>query len=338
MHFPLFFCYLFKKKVIRPILHKKALFFKRWLEKILLETLIPFQRKESSSVLAGLHNLTSGKNLSLLFAKVYSCFRHRPDPHPLTSMFSLKPKTFPTSLPLSDGHKAIHAWWSGSVAGRWSWSQPWRCCRDVGWACPQASWGSWLWCSASWVGYRQASAAETACSREVKRAPMGHRAAQRRTRGASGWPAGTWSPLQGRAGSRRWRWWLVVSWVAGAVPVGAYPCGSTERRMPEHWGTEVKLPLRWLRSARWSNPVGSPPKEGLVPLLRSTAPFRSRCCTAETLEAAWCWTARLCRWDVWWTGSSESSRVVALWWWWRCSGTCHEGCTDEGPGASRMPL
>lgn len=246
--------------------------------------------------------------------------------------------TFPPSLPLLDLHKAIHAWWSGNVAGRWSWSRLWRCCTDVGSACPLASWGSWLWYLASWAGCRQASAAESACSREVKRAAAGHLEALRRTRGASGSPAKTWSPLQGRGGSRHWRWWLVVSWVAGAVPAGAYPCGSTEQQTPEHWGTAVKLPLRWLRSARWNNPVGSPPPEGLVPLPRSIAPSHSRCCTLETLVAAWCWTARLCHWDVWWTGNSESSRVVALWWWWRCSGTCHEGCTDEGPGASRMPL
>ncbi len=167
---------------------------KRWLEKILLETLVPFQRKESSSVLAGLHNLTSGKNLSLLFAKVYSnLFVSTIVLNPLLSLqcFHWSQRLFPHPSLLSDGHKAIHAWWSGSVAGRWSWSQLWRCCMDVGWACPPASWGSWLWCWASWAGYRQASAAESACSREAKRAVRGLRAVLRHTRGASGWPAGT---------------------------------------------------------------------------------------------------------------------------------------------------
>lgn len=77
--FCLFFVIYSRKKAIAPFAHFCLerrffclFFFKRWLEKILLETLVPFRRKESSSVLAGLHNLTSGKNLSLLLAKVYS--------------------------------------------------------------------------------------------------------------------------------------------------------------------------------------------------------------------------------------------------------------------------
>lgn len=182
---------------IRPILLKKAFLsflLKRWLEKILLETLVPFQRKKSSSVLAGFHNLTSGKNSSLLFAKVYSnLFVSAIVLNPLLSLqcFHWSQRLFPHPSRLSDGRKAIHAWWSGSVAGWWSWSQLWRCCMDVGWACPPASWGSWLWCWASWAGYRQASVAELACSREAKRAVRGLRAALRRTRGVSGWPAGT---------------------------------------------------------------------------------------------------------------------------------------------------
>ncbi len=154
----------------------------------------------------------------------------------------------------------------------------------------------------------------------------------------SGWPAGTWSPLQGCAGSCHWQWWLVESWAAGGAPVGAYPCGSTERRTPEHWGTAAKLPLRWLRLARWSNPVGSPPAEGLTHLLRSTAPCRSRCCRPETSEAAWCWTARFCRWDVWWTGVLGR---LGRWHFGGGGGVVEhvmKVCTDRGPGASRTPL
>ncbi len=184
----------------------------------------PFSKEREQFCFGRFAQLDIWKELVTAFCKsLFKSFRfrHRPEPPPLASVFSMKPRLFPHPSRLSDGRKAIHAWWSGSEAGWWSWSQLWRCCMDVGWACPPASWGSWLWCWASWAGYHQASVAESVCSREAKRAVRGLRAALHRTRGASGWPAGTHKKIYQHVSSRNFtenafeaNWLVLINYAA----------------------------------------------------------------------------------------------------------------------------
>lgn len=117
MHFPLylfffvFFCLLFiqekSDRPIRPILLKKVFLsffsFKTMIRKNTAWNARPFSKEREQFCFGRFAQLDIWKELVTAFCKsLFKSFRfrHHPEPPPLASVFSLKPKTLPPSLPL----------------------------------------------------------------------------------------------------------------------------------------------------------------------------------------------------------------------------------------------